>query len=420
MEFSRLVYYSNIFLSSQYPKYKRSIYNKINFNEKLIGLRGAKGIGKTTILHQYLNSLSYSIKEKLYISVDNPILGDKSILDIAEMAYKRGIKVLVFDEIHYQKEFEQQLKTIYDFFDIQVLFSGSSAIALSNSDLSRRAVIYDIPILSFKEYLELKLDVSLKSYSFEDIIFNHENVSFEIISKLKPLKYFDEYLDYGSYPFFKNSNKESYVMKLIEVINKTIESDLLYLFNIDISNIHILKKLLLTLCENPPGSLNLTSLSREIGINVRTLYNYIEALSKGQLIHLLYYNKKGNAIFQKPDKIVLNNPNLFTILCQNQNIGSKRESFFISQLYNHDIKYSKQGDYKIDDKYIFVLTSLRDCHHITSSKLKILEVMDSDEIGGKNKSKKQIKNLNNSFIVKDDIEMGFENIIPLWLFGFLY
>jgi len=389
--FNKLQYYSKIFLSSNVPKYKRDIYNSIDFTQKCVGLKGAKGIGKTTILHQYLNSIK---EDKLYISLDNPIVGNMNVLDIAEMAFKMDIKVLAIDEIHYQKDFANDLKTIYDFFDIKVLFSGSSAIALSSADLSRRAVVYNLPVLSFREFVELKEKISLDKYTLDEILSNHQDIAYKILSKIKPLKYFKEYLSYGAYPFFLESDENTYFLKLTETINKTIESDLLYLFNIDNSNIQLLKKLLVTLCQNPPGSLNLTALSRDIGINTRTLYNYITALQKGDLIHLLYYNKKGNAIFQKPDKILLNNPNLFQILCD-VNIGSQRESFFISQLNKFDIKYSKKGDYTIDDKYVF-------------------------EIGGKTKSFKQIKDMDNSFVVADDVEVGFGNKVPLWLFGFLY
>ena len=389
----KLFFYSNIFLNTPAPIYKRDIFNQINFNEKMLGLIGPKGVGKTTIIKQYLNSLNLNRDEILYVSLDSSIVSDK-ILTITEEAYKQGIKVIAFDEIHYQKDFERDLKTIYDFFDIQIIFSGSSAIALSTADLGRRAVIYDIPILSFREFLELKLNTSFSKITLNEIIANHSQIASSISKDLRPLKYFKEYLKIGAYPFFLESSEETYYMKLLEVINKTIENDLLYLFNIETSNIFILKKLLLLLCENPPGSFNLTNISKEIGINIKTLYNYIQALLKGRLIHLLYYNKKGNSLFQKPDKILLDNPNLFYVLCSSQNIGSIRESFFVSQLYKHNIRYSKQGDYIIDDEYIF-------------------------EIGGQNKTKKQIKNLENAFLVKDNIEVGF-NEIPLWLFGFLY
>jgi predicted AAA+ superfamily ATPase len=317
-----------------------------------------------------------------------------NILDIAEIAHKMDIKVLAIDEIHYQKDFASHLKTIYDFFDMKVIFSGSSAIALGSADLSRRALVYDIPVLSFREFLELKLKITLDIYTLEDILTNHQDIAYDIITKLKPLKYFQEYLEYGAYPFFLESDKNTYLLKLTETINKTIESDLLYLFNIDIANMQLLKKLLITLCQNPPGSLNITALSRDIGLNTRTLYNYITALQKGSLIHLLYYNKKGNVSFQKPDKVLLNNPNLFQILCET-NKGSQRESFFVSQLYKHNIKYSKKGDFTIDDKYIV-------------------------EIGGKDKNFKQIKDIENSFVIADDIEVGFGNKLPLWIIGFLY
>jgi len=389
--FHRLQYYSKIFLSAKVTEYRRNIYDTIDFSQKLVGIKGAKGIGKTTILHQYLNTIK---EDKLYISLDNPIIGDYNLLEIVEFAFKKDIKVVAVDEIHYQKDFANDLKTIYDFFDIKVVFSGSSAIALSSADLSRRAIVYEMPVLSFREFIELKEKIKLPKYTLEDIINCHENIAYEIITKIKPLKYFQEYLEYGAYPFFLESNKQTYLLKLTETINKTIESDLLYIFNIDIANMHLLKKLLVTLCQNNPGNINLTSLSKEIGINTRTLYNYITALNKGALIHLLYYNKKGNAIFQKPDKVLLNNPNLFNVLCE-PNIGSQRESFFVSQNYQSKLRYAKQGDFILDDKYTV-------------------------EVGGKNKSFKQIKDIKNSFIVADDIEVGNSNKIPLWLFGFLY
>jgi len=390
-----LFYYSNLFQSSKIPTYKRGIYYKISFNHKLIGLKGAKGVGKTTLLQQYLHEAEMDITEKVYISLDNPLIGATRLLSIAEEFQKRGVKLLVVDEIHYQKNFEQDLKTIYDFFDMQVVFSGSSAIALSNADLSRRALVYDVPILSFREFLELKLDKKFETISYERLVINHTEEAFKIISQIKPLKYFDDYLNFGAYPFFLEGGEQDYVMKLTTAINKTLESDLLQLFKIDPQNIALLKKLLLVMCQNAPGEMNITSLAREMGLNVKTLYNYITALEKGSLIHLLYYNKKGNAIFQKPDKVLLSNASLFKILCLSSNRGSIRESFFISMLYEHDILYAKKGDFTIDGKERF-------------------------EIGGKNKGFNQIKDMPNSFLVCDDIEVGEGAKIPLWLFGFLY
>ncbi|WP_457595233.1 ATP-binding protein [Hydrogenimonas sp.] len=389
--FNRLQYYSRIFLSSKMPKSKRDFYNEIDFSQKLIGIKGAKGIGKTTILHQYLNDIE---EEKLYVSLDNPVAADAKLIDIIEFAFKKDIKVIAIDEIHYQKDFERDLKTAYDFFDIKILFSGSSAIALSNADLSRRAVVYEMPILSFREYIEFKERTVLEKFDLDAVVSDHETIAYSIIEKIKPLKHFEAYLKHGAYPFFLESDTNTYFLKLNEVVNKTIESDLLHIFHIDIANVQLLKKLLITLCQNDPGTLNMTSLSREIGINTRTLYNYITALQKGHLIHLLYYHIKGNALFQKPDKVLLDNPNLFQVLCS-ANKGGLRESFFVSQLYRHTLRYSKKGDFIIDDTYTV-------------------------EVGGRNKQFKQIKGVKKSFVAADGIEVGSGNKIPLWLFGFLY
>ncbi len=391
---STLTYYSTLFQSMSIPSYRRNIYDTISFSHKLVGLKGAKGAGKTTLLQQYLHTLDIDISEKIYISMDNPLIGSTRLLSIAEAFFKRGVKVLVVDEIHYQRDFEQDLKTIYDFFDIQIVFSGSSAIALSQADLSRRALVYTVPVLSFREYLELKLDIKLKPISFDQLLTNHTQFSFEIISRIKPLKYFEAYLDFGVYPFFLEGGEQDYVMKLTTAVNKTIESDLLQLFNIDPKNISLLKKLLVVMCENPPGGMNITSLAREMGLNVKTLYHYITALEKGKLIRVLYYNKKGNALFQKPDKVLLDNPSLFRILCLTSNKGAKRESFFLSMVDTYTIRYAKKGDFLVD-QYLF-------------------------EIGGKNKGFSQIKNIDESYLVLDDIEIGEGSKIPLWLFGFLY
>lgn len=332
------------------------------------------------MLQQYLQSLDVDISEKIYISMDNPLIGSTRLLTIAEEFQKRGIKVLVVDEIHYQRDFEQDLKTIYDFFDIQIVFSGSSAIALSQADLSRRALVYNIPILSFREYLELNLDMKLEPVNFDALLTDHTQQAFKIISKLKPLKYFESYLDFGAYPFFLEGSEQDYVMKLTTAVNKTIESDLLQLFNIDPKNIALLKKLLVIMCENPPGEMNITSLAREMELNVKTLYHYITAL------------EKGNALFQKPDKVLLDNPSLFKILCLSSNKGSKRESFFLSMLDDHTIRYAKKGDYAVDEYHF--------------------------EVGGRSKSFTQIKNVTDSYLALDDIEIGEGNKIPLWLFGF--
>ncbi|MDM8561342.1 AAA family ATPase [Candidatus Parabeggiatoa sp. HSG14] len=284
-----IFYYSITFYNSPKPDYQRSILKKIDFSQKMIALVGAKGVGKTTLLHQYMAELNFGLKDVLYISLDNPIINDYKLLDIAESFYQRGGKILIVDEIHYQPGFERDLKTIYDFFDIKVIFSGSSAIALDKADLSRRVVIYKVPILSFREFLELKGQHSFQSYPITDILENQIEITARILSLIKPLQYFEDYLNYGAYPFFIEG-EGVFILKLTEAINKVIESDLPLIHHIDTKNITRLKKLLVKLCESPPGELNMSSLSRDTGINIRTLYHYIDALDAGELIRTIRAN----------------------------------------------------------------------------------------------------------------------------------
>jgi predicted AAA+ superfamily ATPase len=378
-------------------KYKRYFFEKISFNDNLIGIIGPRGIGKTTFLLQYLNELNLANFEKLYFSVDSIISSGISLFDIAEEFSLRGGKVLVIDEIHKYINFEIELKEIYDFLDIKVIFSGSSAIVLKHkkADLSRRAVLHRVKGLSYREFLELSLNKKFPKFSMDDILSNHIDIAASLAKEFKPLQYFKEYLQSGYYPFYFE-NKDTFYLKLEEVINNVVESDLPFIFNIEPKNITKLKQLILLICNSTPYELNLSSLSKKIGVDRKTLYLYIHYLSLGDIFNKINQVAKRDGIFNKPAKLLLNNPNLHYAYCNNINNGSIRESFFINQLdKEYDIKYSKIGDFLVEDKYIF-------------------------EVGGKNKSFNQIKDIENSFVVADDVEIGFGNKIPLWLFGFLY
>ncbi len=377
--------------------YKRYFFNIVDFNERLIGIVGARGVGKTTFLLQYLDGLNIADERKLYFSVDSIVGAGKKLFDIAEEFSNLGGEVLVIDEIHKYKNFEIELKEIYDFLDIQVIFSGSSATILEHkkADLSRRALLYRVKGLSFREFLEMKLGRSFESYSFSHIVENHITLSSEISSSIKPLEYFREYLQYGYYPFYFET-PDTYYLKLEEIINVVVESDLPMIFNIEPNNIMKLKQLIAYICNSKPYELNLTNLSTKIGINRKTLYLYIHYLTLGDIFLKALPKTKGDTVFSKPSKLYLNNTNLYFAYCNNQDIGTIRESFFVNQVdKNYAIHYSKIGDFLVDHKYIV-------------------------EIGGKNKSFKQIKDVENSFVLADDIEVGFGNKIPLWLFGFLY
>lgn len=387
---------SKRFLANKPSNFKRYLYEKIDFDTKIIGIVGARGSGKTTLLHQYAKSVKYKPSQILYISCDHPAMSEQDLYELADEFYTHGGKLLILDEIHKIKDFALHIKSMYDFTNLHVLFSGSSAINIEHetADLSRRALVYHLNILSFREFMSLKEIVTLPSYSLEELLLNHEDIVVDIISHVKPLEYFQDYLEYGAYPFFKEG-VNSYADKLLEVVRTTIDSDLASLFKIGSDRQDILKKILYMLCCTTPYEINKAKLSKEVGIAWSTLAKYLEYMQKGSLLHLVP-GSRGHKTVQLPNKILLNNTNLFNVLCSEADKGAIRESFFVSQLsYKYRVHYHHEGDFLIEDKYVI-------------------------EVGGKSKDKKQIQNLKNAFLAIDDIESGYENSIPLWLFGFLY
>ncbi len=385
-------------LSNFNIQYKRYLFDLVNFNDKLIGVLGPRGAGKTTFLLQYLKDLDLPLDKKLYFSADSIKVSDVTLFEIAKDFAKNDGAVLVIDEIHKYPNFEKDLKQIYDFLPIKVIFSGPSAVTLENSksDLSRRAVLYRINGLSFREFLELKTKNKYKTYKIEEILHNHTEIAYEILREIKPLKLFKEYLQNGFYPFyFENPN--TYFKKLEETINVVIETDLPFVFGIDVKNTIKLKKLVKLICQSEPFEINITKLAQKMEIDRATLYQYISYLNKGNIFNILKSKTRGDSIFVKPEKIYLHNTNLNYCYCEEQKIGTIRETFIISQLiYFHDIEYPKKSDLILDKKYIF-------------------------EIGGKNKDFSQIKDYSDAgYLILDDIEIGSKRKIPIWLFGFLY
>jgi len=382
-------------LSKKVPEYKRYLYRKIDFQSKLIGIKGARGTGKSTILFQYAKSLNLSTSKILYLSCDHPAMSGVSLYEVAESFYARGGEILLIDEIHKTQNFSAELKAIYDVFDLQVLFSGSSALQIEHGsgDLSRRAVIHTLGVLSLREFCELQVKQSFQSYTLDEILSSHEEIAADIMSQIRPLEQFGKYLEYGCYPFFGESLVD-YPSKLLEVINVTIDSDLCGIYKIDPSKLDKLKKILYMLCSSKPYEINISKLSTAVQTSWSTLQKYLERMDAGSLIHIVRGGVGMRAV-NKPDKILLDNPNLFTILCANNDKGAVRESFFVSQIRcNHQIHYHDKGDFIVDDSLVF-------------------------EIGGASKSDSQLKG-QKGYIVADDIEVGFDNKIPLWLTGFLY
>ena len=375
--------------------YKRYIHKEVDFSQKLIGIIGARGVGKTTFLLQYLKENSLPLEKKLYISAD--AIEIDSLFDIAHSFDKEGGALLIIDEIHKYKNFEIELKKIYDMLPLQVIFSGSSALRLDNAkgDLSRRVILYHMKGLSFREFIEIKTAKKLESFTKEQLFSSHVDIAYKLSLDFRPFEFWNEYLRCGYYPFYFE-DENNYLLRLHETINTVIEVDIPSIFPIEYDKIINLKKLVKYVCQSKPFKINIRELSLKIGISdYQTLYKYMEYLKRGKILNLLRAKTKGDTIFVKPDKLYLANTNLHYAYCQNVEIGTVREVFFMSMFEEQELSVPSKGDFLINEKYLI-------------------------EIGGNSKKFKQIKDISNSFVVADDIEIGSGNKIPLWLFGFLY
>jgi hypothetical protein len=377
----------------------RSQMTDIAWEARLIGIKGARGVGKTTLLLQYIKKNLPINEETLYVSLDNIWFAENNLSDLTDSFVKKGGKYLFLDEVHKYPNWAQELKNIYDDYpQLKIVFTGSSLLEILNAraDLSRRAIIYTMQGLSYREYLNLILKVEMPILSLEDIVSNHIKLAQDLNNTIKPLQHFDSYLKSGYYPFFLEA-PSLYFQRLEEVINLILEIELPLLRKVDIAYINKLKQLLQIIAQSVPFMPNISKLSERIGINRNTLISYLYFLNEAHIIKNLYRDAKGISQLQKPDKIYLDNTNLqYAFSTNNANIGNIRETFFVNQLsYKHLVEYTKQGDFRVDGMYTF-------------------------EIGGPQKTKKQIKDLENAFIASDDIEYGYQNKIPLWLFGFLY
>lgn len=378
----------------------RTIMTEINWEARLIGIKGARGIGKTTLLLQYINiHLKEKLEETLYVSLDALWFNTHTLIDLVTDFVKKGGKYLFLDEVHKYTGWAQELKNIYDDFrELKVVFTGSSLLEILNAraDLSRRAIVYNMQGFSFREYLIMETGIAFESLSLNQILSHHLQEATIINNRIKPFQYFDNYLKSGYYPFYREQ-PELYQMRLGEVINMILEIELPLLRGVEMAYIHKIKQLLVIIAESVPFVPNVSKLSEKIGINRATLLSYLHYLQEIGLTLNLFKEAYGISRLQKPSKIYLDNTNLiFTLTEQNANAGNIRETFFANQLsYRHQLTYTEKGDFLVDNQFVF-------------------------EIGGKGKSYRQIQELSNAFIIADDIEYGFKNKIPLWLFGFLY
>ncbi|HRN41458.1 MAG TPA: AAA family ATPase [Vicingus sp.] len=378
----------------------RSLMSEIHWDAKLIGIKGARGVGKTTLMLQYIKQqLSNELNVTLYVSLDHLWFTENTLVDLADTFVKRGGKHLFLDEVHKYENWTQELKNIYDAYPtLKVVFTGSSLLEILNAraDLSRRAIVYHLQGLSFREYLILHTNNDFKKYSLNTILNHHTEISAEVLQHIKPLVYFDDYLKHGYFPFHLEQ-PDVYYMRINEIISMMLEIELPLLRGVDVGYVARIKQLLYIISQAVPFVPNVSKLSEKIGIERKTLLTYLHYLDEIALTKNLFKESFGISSLQKPQKIYLENTNyMYALNSESANKGNLRETFFANQLkQNHTITYTDLGDFLVDNKYTF-------------------------EIGRKSKNNKQIKNTSNSFIAADDIEYGFGNKIPLWMFGFLY
>lgn len=335
----------------------------------------------------------------LYVSLDDIWFNNNKLLDLTSEFVQKGGKFLFLDEVHKYEGWKQELKNIYDLYPfLNIVFTGSSLLEIidSGADLSRRAVIYNLQGFSFREYLSVETGKTFEKLSLNQILKNHLAESALINKQVKPFQYFESYLKQGYYPYYQEQ-QDLYELRVGQVINMIMEIELPLLRNIEIGYVNKLKQLLMIIAESVPFMPNVSKLSERIGINRATLLSYLFYLEEIELTRNLFRNAKGISKLQKPAKIYLNNTNLIFVLAnQNANPANRRETFFANQVgYAHNLLYTEQGDFLINEEITI-------------------------EIGEKNKTNKQIKDKKETYIAADNIEYGFGDKIPLWLFGFLY
>jgi len=380
--------------------FQRYLIGDIDWEGRLSAITGARGTGKTTMILQHIKQTFGSLpKEALYVSADNIWFSGNRLFDLANDFEKHGGKYLFIDEIHKYENWSQEIKNIYDSFsNLKVVITGSSMLQIykGNADLSRRAVHYVLHGLSFREFLKYDQGVEFEKITLDDILQNHIEIAGSINDKIRPLPLFNTYLKQGYYPYYK-SDKRFYLSKLANTVNLILEMDLPAVETIEIYSIRKIKKLLWIISQSVPFKPNITDLAKNLDVSRNSLLNYLTILERGGLVNLLQSGGKGISLLVKPEKIYLNNTNhIYAFDANKPDIGNLRETFFFNQLQAvSNITSANKADFTVDNKYIF-------------------------EVGGKNKGHEQITGLKNAYLALDNLEYGFGNKIPLWLFGMLY
>lgn len=379
----------------------RDMMNTIDWDARLLSIKGPKGVGKSTLMRQFIK-MNYpsGSRKALYCSVDSIYFSNHTLLDLADVFVKMGGERLFLDEIHKYERWSREIKEIYDLYpNLKVVISGSSLLQILNgdADLSRRCIPYTMQGLSFREFLRFDQGIDLPKHSLQDILEHPWEICEEVRGKCHPLEHFPEYLKRGYYPFYYE-NPRSYHNSIENVVNYIIDYELPQVRKVDIGNTRKLKALLSVLANNIPFQVDITNLAGKIEIERNTVLAYLKHLDEARLIRLLYSDLLSVKKMQKPDKIFIDNTNLLAAISgKGGETGTLRETFAVNQLsYDHQVEYGKtNGDFKIDGKIVI-------------------------EIGGKDKSFKQIADMPDSYVFADGIDLPSGAKLPLWMLGLLY
>lgn len=362
-------------------------------------MKGARGVGKSTLLLQHIKENFSNYDNILYVSLDNLWFSTNSLIDLVDYFTAHNGTHLFLDEIHRYPNWQDALKNISDDYpELHVVYTGSSMLQIDRNqgDMSRRQLVYTMQGLSFREFLEFEGVAKLDAMSLDDLLTHHNQIALDVASQgIKILPYFEKYLKCGYYPFYKKDG-DGYAVRLQEVVNQVLESDLPMIDDVKYATIQKLKKMLMILAERVPITPKMNELYAELETTRDQGLKMLDELERAELLNLVKVHPKNFGQLSKPQKILIDNPNLIYALSYKTEIGTVRESFFFNQLsVDHNVSYPKEGDFLVDQTYLF-------------------------EVGGKNKTFDQIKDIPNSYLAVDGIEIGHHNRIPLWMFGLLY
>ena len=379
-------------------KFKRYLYSQINWKARMIGIKGARGVGKTTMLLQHILDNYEDIDQTLYVSLDDLWFASHNLMELVDWADRHGLSRLYLDEVHRYKSWSETLKNIYDNYpDMGIVYTSSSLLAIDNAkvDLSRRQTPYTLYGLSFREFLDFEGVAHVSPIPIETLLRDHVKQAMKITKNLKVAPLFEAYLKHGYYPFYREVS-DDFPIRLREIVSLVIENDLPAVENISYETLLKVRRLLMIISEHVPFEPNMSELWKQLSTNNELGLRMLYSLDKAQILSLLTSKTKSYKYLSKPDKIFLNNPNLMHTLCPKVEIGNERETFFNSQMsVAHEVKFPQKGDFLVNDRYLF-------------------------EVGGKNKTFDQIKDIPDSFLAVDETEVGFSNRIPLWMFGMTY